>query len=81
KDVVYLGSLMLTIGVFLLFYVAHRRIWVWVRPLDAARSEIIVAGSSNRNQPEFERDFGNLQRLFQQVMVQEVKHVDSTVRH
>lgn len=81
KDVVYLGSLMLTIGVFLLFYVAHRRIWVWVKPLDAARAEIIVAGSSNRNQPEFERDFANLQQLFQQVMVQEVKHVDSTARH
>lgn len=81
KDVVYLGSLMLTIGVFLLFYVAHRRIWVWIKPLNNNQAEIIMAGSSNRNQPEFERYFQQLQSTFQQVMKQEVKHVDPPTNH
>lgn len=78
KDVVYFGSAMLVIGVFLLFYVAHRRIWVWVKPLGENQSEIVVAGSSNRNQPEFERYFNRLQGIFQQAMAYEVKDVSST---
>jgi cytochrome c biogenesis protein len=78
KDVVYFGSIMLIVGVFLLFYVAHRRIWVWIKPLGNDQSEVIVAGSSNRNQPEFERYFNHLQGIFQQAMAHEVKHVGST---
>lgn len=81
RDVVYLGSLMLTIGIFLLFYVAHRRVWVWIKPLDNNQAEIVLAGSSNRNQPEFERYFQQLQSIFQQVMKQEVKHVNPPTNH
>lgn len=39
QKIVYLGSAMLTVGVFLLFYVAHRRIWVWMKPLDDGQTE------------------------------------------
>ncbi len=79
KNVVYFGSAMLVIGVFLLFYIAHRRIWVWIKPLDNNQSEIVLAGSSNRNQPEFDRYFNDLQSIFQQAMAHEVKqHVSST---
>ncbi|HRJ53488.1 MAG TPA: cytochrome c biogenesis protein ResB [Candidatus Thiothrix moscowensis] len=78
KDVVYFGSAMLTIGVFLLFYVTHRRVWVWIKPLDNNQAEVVVAGSANRNQPEFELYFNSLQKTFQQAMVQEVQDVSST---
>lgn len=78
KDVVYFGSVMLIVGVFLLFYVAHRRIWVWIKPLDNNQSEIVLAGSSNRNQPEFDHYFKRLQETFQQAISREVKHVSST---
>jgi cytochrome c biogenesis protein len=78
KDVVYFGSAMLVLGVFLLFYVSHRRIWVWIKPNGDHQSDIVVAGSSNRNQPEFERYFNHLQGIFQQAMAHEVKHVSST---
>ncbi len=78
QDVVYLGSVMLTIGVFLLFYVSHRRIWVWIKPQANGQADLLVTGSSNRNQPEFERYFNRLQQLFGQAVVQEVKHVSST---
>lgn len=81
KDVVYFGSVMLILGVFLLFYVAHRRIWVWIKPLDNNQAEIVVAGSSNRNQPEFDRYFKSLQAIFQQAMPQEVQHVSSPASH
>ncbi|EIJ35675.1 cytochrome c biogenesis protein ResB [Thiothrix nivea] len=78
KDVVYFGSVMLIVGVFLLFYVAQRRIWVWVRPQENGQSEIIVAGSANRNQPEFDRYFKRLHATFRQAMAREVKDVSST---
>jgi cytochrome c biogenesis protein len=71
KSVVYFGSIILSIGVFLLFYVAHRRIWVWIKPLDDGQSEVILAGSSNRNQPEFERYFDKLQTLFKRTIGQD----------
>lgn len=68
KNVVYFGSVMLIIGVFLLFYVAHRRIWVYLRPLDDGQTEVILAGSSNRNQDEFSKYFQRLQHAFGQAL-------------
>jgi cytochrome c biogenesis protein len=83
QSVVYFGSAMLVLGVFLLFYVAHRRIWVWLKPIENNQTEIVVAGSSNRNQPEFERYFEHLQGLFRKAMnsKQEVQHVDAAGNH
>jgi cytochrome c biogenesis protein len=81
KDVVYFGSAMLTLGVFLLFYVAHRRIWVWVKPNGDNRVELVLAGSSNRNLPEFERYFNKLQGIFRQTLVREVTDDSSTGKH
>lgn len=83
QSVVYSGSAMLVLGVFLLFYVAHRRIWVWLKPIENNQTEIVVAGSSNRNQPEFERYFEHLQGLFRKAMnsKQEVQHVDAAGNH
>lgn len=78
KPVVYFGSVMLAVGVFLLFYVAHRRIWVWITPRENNHSEVVVTGSSNRNQPEFDSYFDKLQGIFQQAMAQEVNHVRPT---
>jgi cytochrome c biogenesis protein len=31
KKVVYLGCLLLVLGIFSMFYIRERRIWVWVR--------------------------------------------------
>jgi len=78
KAVVYLGSSMLVIGVFLLFYVSHRRIWVWIRPVEGGLPEVLLAGSSNRHLPEFELYFERLKHMFRQTLTQEVTHVSST---
>lgn len=59
KDLVYFGSVMLTIGIFLLFYLAHRRLWVWVEPTERG-SRVIFAGTSNRNVLEFDKQFVRL---------------------
>ncbi|OOG22955.1 cytochrome C biogenesis protein ResB [Thioalkalivibrio denitrificans] len=59
KNVVYFGSAMLTLGIFLLFYVAHRRVWVWVKPGEQG-SRAVLAGTSNRNMVEFGKEFQQL---------------------
>lgn len=59
KNVVYLGFALLTAGVFVMFYINHRRLWFWLRP-GATGTELIFAGSGNREQREFRREFDNL---------------------
>jgi cytochrome c biogenesis protein len=59
QNVVYLGFALLTAGVFVMFYVNHRRLWFWVRPGEAG-TELLFAGSGIRNQRDFRQDFDRL---------------------
>ncbi|WP_178862506.1 cytochrome c biogenesis protein ResB [Thiomicrorhabdus cannonii] len=70
KDVVYFGSAMLIIGVFFLFYVRQKRIWVNLRQAensgdqaDKAGTDITVAGKDNKPLPETETEFERLVHL------------------
>ena len=64
KDIVYLGSLMLTLGVFLLFYVRQRRIWVHFDQ-SVSGQHVILAGKDNKNTPEMEKEFKHWQQRLQ----------------
>jgi len=68
KNLVYLGCLLLCIGIVLMFYVAHKRIWVIIEPqisneTQESALQIIVAGSGDRHQKEFEVEFQALSQL------------------
>jgi len=65
KDLVYLGCILLCIGIVLMFYVAHKRIWVIITPLsgDDQGVELVVAGSGDRHQKEFAKEFQALSQL------------------
>ena len=60
QNIVYFGSLLLTVGIFLLFYVAHRRVWCWVRPASGG-VQVLLAGSSQRDPMGFAKAFGKLE--------------------
>ena len=60
KNVVYFGSVMLVIGIFILFYLPHRKVWVRVRRTEDGGTEALVAGTSNRNALDFEKAFASL---------------------
>jgi len=60
KNVVYLGCVMLIVGVFLMFYVPHRRLWAWIAR-DGERTRILFAGSGHRNPLDFAKEFDELQ--------------------
>jgi cytochrome c biogenesis protein len=59
KKVVYLGCVFLVLGVFSMFYIRERRLWVWVRDLDAG-SHALMAMSTQRKTLDFEEEFNDL---------------------
>ena len=63
KNIVYFGCLILIIGIFMMFYVAHQRLWIILKPTDTG-SEVLFGGAGNRNQRDFAQQFEKLVELF-----------------
>ena len=59
-SVVYAGFAFLSIGVFILFYTSHRRLWAWIATEENG-SRLVLAGTGNRRQAEFAREFAALE--------------------
>ncbi|QYY31344.1 MULTISPECIES: cytochrome c biogenesis protein ResB [Cupriavidus] len=69
KNIVYLGCLLLVLGVFSMFYIRERRVWVWIKDpghhADAAvqteaassGSHVLMAMSTQRRTLDFEKEF------------------------
>jgi len=62
KNIVYLGCLLLIIGIFAMLYVRERRLWVWLAPAAAqpGGSSAIMAMSTNRKTLDSDREFEQL---------------------
>lgn len=56
KKVVYLGSLLLVLGVFSMFYVRERRLWLWLKET-ATGVSVVMAMSTARKTLDFEKEF------------------------
>jgi cytochrome c biogenesis protein len=54
--VVWLACIVMILGLYIAFFVAHKRIWVRV-DLDSDETAVLIAGTSNRNPATFEREF------------------------
>ncbi|KAF0814640.1 Cytochrome c biogenesis protein CcsB [Andreprevotia sp. IGB-42] len=52
KNIVYLGSILLVLGIFCMFYVREERLW-----LRMAGGRTLIAMSSNRRNRDFDREF------------------------
>jgi cytochrome c biogenesis protein len=63
--VVYAGFAFLVIGIFILFYTSHRRLWAWIAAEERG-SRLILAGTGNRRQAEFAREFAALEAALAQ---------------
>ncbi|MDO8702386.1 MAG: cytochrome c biogenesis protein ResB [Undibacterium sp.] len=66
QNVVYLGCLFLVIGVFSMFYIRERRLWIWIKD-DQAGARVLMALSSQRKTLDFEREFDQLKTQLQQL--------------
>ncbi|AZY47748.1 cytochrome c biogenesis protein ResB [Bordetella avium] len=56
KNAVYLGCLLLILGIFAMFYIRDRRIWVWIKP-HGSGSEIQAAMTSQKRTLDFFQEF------------------------
>ena len=59
KKVVYLGCVLLILGVFSMFYVRERRLWVWVTD-DEGGAHALMAMSTQRKTLDFENEYQDL---------------------
>jgi len=66
KKVVYLGCALLVLGIFAMFYIRERRIWVWVRNDDQGGAHAMMAMSTQRKTLDFEREFDDLKTVLPQ---------------
>ena len=62
KKVVYLGCILLILGVFAMLYVRERRLWIWIESDGAAGSKLTTALSSNRRTLDTDREFEQLKQ-------------------
>ncbi len=61
KNAVYLGCLLLVLGIFTMFYVRDRRIWLWVAPRGEG-SHVMAAMTSQKRTLDFNREFERLKQ-------------------
>ncbi len=57
KNVVYLGCLLLVLGVFAMLYIRERRLWVWIRPEAGGGVRALMAMSTQRRSLDFDKEF------------------------
>lgn len=56
KNLVYLGSVLLVLGILAMIYIRERRIWMLIKPTDQS---ILFAMSSNRKNRDFDIEFAS----------------------
>ena len=59
KKIVYLGCVLLIAGIFAMFYIRERRLWVWVRR-EGEGAHALMAMSTQRKTLDFEKEFAEL---------------------
>jgi cytochrome c biogenesis protein len=57
--VVWLGCLMMILGLYVAFFMSHRRLWLRLAPAadNPDRLELVFVGNANKNQPAFDTEF------------------------
>jgi cytochrome c biogenesis protein len=65
KAVVYLGCLLLVLGVFAMFYIRERRVWVWIKE-QGGGTDAVMAMSTQRKTLDFEHEFASLKEKLPQ---------------
>lgn len=66
KTLVYLGAVLLILGVFAMLYIRERRLWIWIStPSDQASMTYQMAMSSTRDTLDLDREFDELKNHLQ----------------
>lgn len=62
---VYIGCGLMLFGLYVAFFMSHRRIWLLLTP-QGEGTEIVLAGSANKNRTGFEKTFEDLAALLEE---------------
>ncbi|MGM0594260.1 MAG: cytochrome c biogenesis protein ResB [Pseudomonadota bacterium] len=65
QNIVYLGCVMLMLGVFFMFYLHHRRLWLVVRE-EGDGAEVLFAATGHRERSNFDDEFEFLRQDLRQ---------------
>lgn len=66
KNVVYLGCVLLVLGIFCMLYVRERRLWIWINSADNGQTHALMAMSSQRTTLDFDNEFDLLKQQLPQ---------------
>jgi len=60
--VVWIGCMMMILGLYVAFFMSHRRLWLRLAPApdNAERLSLVFVGNANKNQPAFDMEFQEL---------------------
>ena len=61
---VYIGCGLMLFGLYVAFFMSHRRIWLVLKP-DGDQTAVLLTGSANKNRAGFEKTFENLGELLE----------------
>lgn len=52
--IVYIGCIIMAVGLYITFFMSHRRVWIHITD-DGRESRVLIAASANKNRASFER--------------------------
>lgn len=59
---VYIGCIMMILGLVVVFFLSHKRLWLWVEE-EGEGSRIILSGNANKNKQGFENELEKISDL------------------
>lgn len=65
QKLVYLGAVLLMLGIFAMLYLRERRLWLWLAPDGSGGTRVQLAYSSQRQGSDTETEFERLKSLIQ----------------
>ena len=72
KALVYLGSALLVLGIFVMLYIRERRIWLLVKPTE---NSVLFAMSANRKNRDLDIEFTRYREQLQRLLQTQVSKI------
>lgn len=67
-NIVWAGCVLMIVGLLIAFFMSHRRLWIRLSRGSDGRTEIVLAGSANKNRLAFERTFEKIREEMKAVV-------------
>ncbi len=63
--VVYTGCIMMILGLIIIFFMSHKRVWIFVSKNEGGEDQILINGTSNKDKIGFEKIMSSLYEKFE----------------